>query len=244
MSRWVEKHRYWLIGLGLFAVLILFAAGCGKKDDSSSGTKLKDPTAAVGDEESGAKSGDSTTASAKTTSPGGGMMAGPGGMGGMLPPPPGVSMMPGMGGMGGASAGATASTSSNPAEPTIPFKSVVSGASVLAVRNPDKSASKFLKFKYKTNDKLVINVVLPVEMQKQQLSRDGWNTLFQVFSTDYEAKLAQMEKDNPVVASTSTAGGGGMPGMAGGMPGMPGMPGMTMPGGLPAMPGMAGPPGM
>lgn len=149
-------------------------------------------------------------------------------------------MMPGMQGMGGASAsGAGAAADSGPKEPTVPFSAVVaSGVRVQNVKNPGGKPSQFLRFKYRTLANQMVTVVMPAELKSQKLSRNGWNTLFQVFSMDYEAKMATIAKNLPDDAASSGSTPGGMPGMPGMMPGMGGMPGMPGMGGMPLLPPM------
>jgi hypothetical protein len=103
------------------------------------------------------------------------------------------------------------------------------------VKTPDGTVKRFLSFAYSLVPHSKITVHLPIDYKSEKLSADGWKTLFQVYSTDYEASLSVMEKNEAEKAVFEEKPASGMGGMAG-MPGMSGMPGMPMPGGMPGMP--------
>ncbi|MHB0998657.1 MAG: hypothetical protein ACYC27_05370 [Armatimonadota bacterium] len=167
------------------------------------------------------------------------MMPGaPGGAGGAGA---GLTMPPGMPGMGGQSQTAAPAAPAAPTGPVFTISKIARGIQAKTVKNWDGSKTKVLRFKYQLEPKRVITVHLPEALAKEKRTKEGWATLFQVFSMDYEAKLDAEAKNKPV-ASTQSSGGasGGMMGMPmmGGMPG--GMPGLAggMGGGMPMLPSM------
>jgi hypothetical protein len=80
-------------------------------------------------------------------------------------------------------------------EPTVPLRAVLpSNVKVLRIKNWDGRVIEMLRFKYKTLDGRVITVHLPASYKSQQMTKAGWDTLFQVFSMDKEAALEEREK--------------------------------------------------
>lgn len=80
-------------------------------------------------------------------------------------------------------------------EPTVPLRAVLpSGVKVIKVKNWDGHVTELLRFKYKTIDGRTITVHLPSTYKSQQMTKTGWDTLFQVFSMDKEASLEEREK--------------------------------------------------
>ena len=167
------------------------------------------------------------------------MGGGAGGAGGSALP--GYSlMMPGMPG-GSSQSNTQAAAPAAPKGPVFTLSKVAHGIQIKSVKNWDGKVMKMLRFKYQLEPKRVITVVLPEALAKEENTKEGWVTLFQVFSMDQEAKLDAQAKMKPVNAARQSTGGtgsmmGGMP--MGGMPTMPGGMPSTMPGGMPMLPGM------
>ncbi|MGB9587702.1 MAG: hypothetical protein ACPL7O_05925 [Armatimonadota bacterium] len=112
---------------------------------------------------------------------------------GTMPSPTGVTT-PGAA-PGVATSATTPQQSTQSTEPTVPLRSVLpSGVKVMKVKNWDGHVTELLRFKYKTIDGRTITVHLPSSYKSQQMTKAGWDTLFQVFSMDKEAALEEREK--------------------------------------------------
>lgn len=163
-----------------------------------------------------------------------------GGMPGMPTGAGSPMMMPGMsGGMPGMMGGGSQSSSSAsgavaPTAPALGFGKVARGVTTKNVRNWDGTLTPILRFKYRLAGKRVITVYLPKSLASEKRTKNGWESLFQTFAMDVEAKIDAEIKNNPTPTSSRTSTG--TPGMGGGMM-MPGM-GSGMPGGMPMLPGM------
>ncbi|HUV03920.1 MAG TPA: hypothetical protein VMX94_02305 [Armatimonadota bacterium] len=83
-------------------------------------------------------------------------------------------------------------------EPTLTLSSVLPKAvKVMKVKNWDGQVTELLRFKYKTMDNRVITAHLPGVYRKETMPRAAWDTLFQVFAMDREARLAVIERNTP-----------------------------------------------
>jgi hypothetical protein len=192
-----------------------------------------------------------------------GMKGGPGSMavgmkGGMAA---GMKMGAAFGMKGGMSA--TNFETSKPVAVTLPddqkmgLKSVVrTPIKALNIKNWDGTVTKFLRFKAKGPMGQTLNVLLPVDYQKQELSRLGWANFFQVYAMNDAYSADQLAKGKlpdlsaataimadvmgtPPNAAAPAGVGAGAAGMMGGMKGAMGRPGM-----MGGMKGAMGGPGM
>lgn len=109
---------------------------------------------------------------------------------------PGAAPMGAPGAVGMTGAGMAVAPVTVPSEPTIELKSMLpAGVKVIKVKNWDGSVTEFLRFKHKTLDRKVITVHLPATYKKEKMTRAGWDTAFQVYAMDCEARLDAREKN-------------------------------------------------
>lgn len=77
-----------------------------------------------------------------------------------------------------------------PSAPTIELASVLpTGVKAMNIKNWDGQVTSILRFKYKILDDRVITVHLPALYKKEKMTRDAWDTLFQCFGMDVEARM-------------------------------------------------------
>ena len=116
---------------------------------------------------------------------------------GMEGAPPGVAGPPVAPPTPGAP-GAVPAPVAPPAEPTCTLSSVLpSGVRSMKIKNWDGTVTELLRFKYKTMDHRLITVHLPAIFKKEQKTKAGWDTLFQVFGMDYEARVDAIQRNQP-----------------------------------------------
>ena len=174
MARTVKRHKLWLIPLSILiaAAALLYGWQQLQAQDMSAGPP--------------------------------GAMPGPmaGGPSAAMPGPSGIAGAPAAGGMPGAATGAASSMAAAPSEPTFPISSVLPPkVKTMNIKNWDGTLTQLLRFKYKIADGRTVTVHLPVVYKEEKMTKAGWETLFQVFSMDQEARLDAIEKYNSVDVS-------------------------------------------
>lgn len=92
------------------------------------------------------------------------------------------------------------------AEPTMAMSAVMpAGAQTVNIKNWDGNVTSFVRFKYKTMDNRIITVHLPAMYRTQQMTRAGWDTLFQCYSMDVEAEIAAKEARTSAIPTEAVA---------------------------------------
>lgn len=114
-----------------------------------------------------------------------------------MPPAPGMNPA-GMAGTQGTVGVPAPAAPDSTVDSAIGLKSMLpSNVKVMNIKNWDGYVTKLLRFKCKLVDGRVITVHLPATYEKEQMTRACWESCFQTFAMDQEARLDAIEKNLP-----------------------------------------------